>query len=313
MRVKKDTAIYLILLLVPLFWGGAFGSTKHVLSELPPLTTSAARFLLAGILLAAWLTIRREWNFAAIKENWLGLTGLGLTGVLAYNYFFAVGLQYTSAITAALVIVINPVITAIVAVTVLGEKWSARLGLGIILSLAGVLTVITQGNWAALAGLSLNYGECLLFGAVAGWSTYTLLGKVVMKKVGALLATTVSTLIGAVFLVIISLQEAAWQRLPGLSGQVMAELVYLAVFATVVAFILFNVGISRIGASKASAYINLMPVNAMLIAWAVYGETVTAMHLAGMVLVVTGVALTTRAPGAKADESGKEGPALSCE
>ncbi len=312
MRLNKAATIYFILLLVPLFWGGAFGATKHVLSELPPLTASAVRFLLAGLLLAGWLTIRREWDWAAIKENWLGLTGLGLSGVLGYNYFFAVGLQYTSAITGALVVVINPVTTAIIAVLFLGEKWSVRLGLGIVISLVGVLTVITRGNYAALAALSLNYGECLLFGAVASWSTYTLLGKVVMKKVGASLATTVSTLIGTVFLMLISLGEAGWGRLPQVSGQVMAELVYLAVFATVVAFILFNVGISRIGASKASAYINLMPVNAMLIAWAVYGETVTAMHLAGMVLVVTGVALTTRAPAAGPDSKGKEAPAVSC-
>ena len=109
MRLNNAATIYFVLLLVPLFWGGAFGATKHVLSELPPLTASAVRFLLAGLLLAGWLTIRREWEWAAIKENWLGLTGLGLSGVLGYNYFFAVGLQYTSAITGALVVVINPV------------------------------------------------------------------------------------------------------------------------------------------------------------------------------------------------------------
>ncbi|HWR07286.1 DMT family transporter [Sporomusa sp.] len=313
MKLTKDSAIYFIMLLVPLFWGGAFGSTKHVLSELPPLTTSAVRFLLAGLLLGGWLAIRREWDFKVIKENWLGLTGLGLSGVLAYNYFFAVGLQYTSAITGALVIVINPVTTAIVAVVFLGERWSLRLGLGIVASLAGVLTVITQGNFASLAGMSLNYGEMLLFGAVASWTTYTSLGKVVMKSVNPALATTVSTLIGAVLLVLISLSEGAWHTLPRLSGQVMVELVYLAVFATVVAFIMFNIGIKRIGASKASAYINLMPVNAMLIAWAIYGETITLMHLAGMVLVVTGVCLTTLAPTASAAGKTKEDPLELCE
>jgi drug/metabolite transporter (DMT)-like permease len=313
MKITKESSIYFIMLLVPLFWGGAFGSTKHVLSELPPLTTSAVRFLLAGLLLGGWLAIRREWDFKVIKENWLGLTGLGLSGVLAYNYFFAVGLQYTSAITGALVIVINPVTTAIVAVVFLGEKWSLRLGLGIVASLAGVLTVITQGNFASLAGMSLNYGEMLLFGAVASWTTYTSLGKVVMKRVNPALATTVSTLIGAVLLVLISLSEGAWHTLPGLSGQVMLELVYLAVFATVVAFIMFNIGIKRIGASKASAYINLMPVNAILIAWAIYGETITLMHLAGMVLVMTGVCLTTLAPTAGATGKTKEGPLELCE
>ncbi|QDR82162.1 DMT family transporter [Sporomusa termitida] len=310
MKLTQGASIYFIMLMVPLFWGGAFGSTKHVLSELPPLTASAVRFLLAGLLLGGWLAIRREWDVKVIRENWLGLTGLGLSGVLAYNYFFAVGLQYTSAITGALVIVINPVTTALVAVLFLGEKWSWRLGLGIAASLAGVLAVITQGSLASLTSLALNYGEVLLFGAVASWTTYTSLGKVVMKQVKPALATTVSTLIGAGLLALISLSEGAWHTLPRLSGQVMAELAYLAVFATVAAFIIFNIGIARIGASKASAYINLMPVNAILIAWAVYGETMTFMHLAGMVLVVTGVCLTTLAP---AGPKAKAGPLGVCE
>ncbi|MGL5512443.1 MAG: EamA family transporter, partial [Sporomusa sp.] len=70
-------------MLVPLFWGGAFATTKHVLSELPLLTALSVRFVLAGLLLGAWLSVRREWDFQVIKENWLSLTGLGLSGVLA--------------------------------------------------------------------------------------------------------------------------------------------------------------------------------------------------------------------------------------
>jgi len=309
----KSSAIYFILLLVPLFWGGAFATTKHVLSELPPLTTSTVRFVLAGLLLGIWLSVRGEWDFQAIKENWLGLTGLGLSGVVAYNCFFAVGVQYTAAATAALVVAINPVTTAVIAVLFLGEKWSGRLTLGIILSLVGVLIVLTKGNLATFAGLSLNYGEMLLFGAAVSWTTYTSLGKIVMKSVSPTLATTVSTIIGSILFVLISFNEWAWHTLPRLSGQVMTELVYLAVFPTVIAFILFNMGIRRIGASKASAYINLMPVSATLIAWAVYGETITLMHLVGMVLVITGLCLTMMAPAAVPAAKIKAGRRELCE
>ncbi|BBB92703.1 MAG TPA: DMT family transporter [Methylomusa anaerophila] len=296
---KANFGIYFIMLLVPLFWGGAFGSTKHVLTELPPLTASAVRFLIAGLLMALWVVVRKDWDWAIVKHNWLGLLGLGLTGVFGYNVFFAMGLQYTSAINGALVIVINPVTTALISVLFLGEAWSLRLGLGVGLSLAGVLTVITKGNFGVLANMSFNYGEILLLGAVASWTAYTTLGKMVMRNIGAVPATAVSTLMGAILLIISSFMENAWRNMPNLSFQVVAELLYLAVFSTVVAFILFNIGIRRLGASKASAYINLMPVNALLIAAAVYGETVTIMHIIGMVLVISGVLLTTTASGAK--------------
>ena len=292
----KRFGIYFLMLLVPMFWGSAFGITKHVLGELPPLTISAIRFLSAGLLMAAWAAWRGEWDAKPLRTNWLGLTILGASGVLGYNFFFATGMQYTSAINGALVIVINPVGTALISVLFLGERGSRRLLMGVLLSMAGVLTVITRGDWTALQKLSFNHGEILLLGAVASWILYTTLIKVVMRKVKPLMATTLSTLLGAVMLGMASLSESGWAKLAAVSLQTKFELVYLAIFPSFFAFLLFNLGVKEIGASKASAYINLMPVNAVLIAALFYGESVTAVQLAGMTLVMSGVLLTTRAP-----------------
>lgn len=295
-HIFSGPMIYIVLLLTPLFWGGAFGATRHVVTELPPLTASALRFLLASLIMVPWLISRGEWDWHEIRNHWLGLAALGATGVFAYNFFFATGLQYTTAINGALVVVVNPVITAAIAVFFMGERWSSRLGVGVLLSLTGVFTVISQGNLFQLFKNPPGKGELLMVGAMVSWSAYTLVGKLVMRRLHPLLATTVSTLLGAVFLLGASFFEKGWQKVPYISFQVFLELLYLAIFATVLAFILYNIGIRRIGASKASAYINLMPVNAVLIAWALYGETVTIMHLLGMALVISGVILTTRAP-----------------
>lgn len=286
---------YLLLLLVPLFWGGAFGSTKHVLTELPPLTTSAVRFLLAGLIMALWVYWRKEWNWRPVKRHWLTLTGLGLTGVFLYNYFFATGLQYTSAITGALVIVVNPVFTACAAILFFGEAWHWRIGLGVLLSLLGVFLVITQGNLALLTSRPIGIGEAYLFGAVASWVIYTLLAKKLMREMNASLATAASTLIGALLLLIAAAAvDSKWENLCLLSTQTTVEMIYLAIFPTFVAFILYNWGIQRVGATKTSAYINLMPVNALWIAAVFYGETVTLQHLMGMALTLSGVIITTQ-------------------
>jgi drug/metabolite transporter (DMT)-like permease len=296
--------MYLLMLLVPLFWGGAFGSTKHVLTELPPLTVAAIRFLCAGLLMSLWTVWRKEWEWDVISQSWLGLLGLGAVGIFGYNAFFNIGMQYTSAISGALVVVINPVTTSLVAVLFLGEKWSARQGLGALLSLIGVLTVITRGDLSALLSLSLNKGEVILLGAVATWTLYTSLAKIVMRHISPIMATAVSMVTGGLMLFAASLSENGWEKLPGLSFQVMAELFYLAIFASFIAFLLFNMGVREIGAGKASAYINLMPVNAVLIAALLYGETVTWTHGLGMCFVMSGVYLTTRSTmrSAKADE-----------
>lgn len=289
----KSTNIYLIMLLVPLFWGGAFGATKHVVTEIPPLTASALRFFLAGLLMTAWVAGRGGWDWAPLRRRWGGLLLLAVTGVFIYNVFFAVGLKYTSAINAALVIVVNPITTAIVAVTLLGEPWSWRLVAGVALAFLGVLTTITKGSLAAFAALSFSGGDLLMVGGVLSWSAYTCIGKIVMKDVPPLLATSASTLAGSILLLAASIVEDGWARLPAAGGQTLAEMAYLVVFPTVVAFFLFNTGIKRIGASRASAYINLMPVNAIWIAAVFYGETVTAAHLAGAALIISGLLLIT--------------------
>jgi len=285
--------IYVVMLLVPLFWGGAFATTKHVVSELPPLTAAALRFGLAGLLMAGWLVARGGWDWPLIRRRWLGLTALAVTGIFLYNIFFSIAMQYTSAINGALVVVVNPVTTALVAVTLLGEAWSWRLGAGLALSFVGVLITITQGSVTVLTSMAFNYGDLLLVGGVISWTTYTSLGKIVMREVPAMLATTVSTLIGSLLLAIASLPEHGWHKVTSMSSQTAAEMVYLILFATIAAYVLFNLGIRQIGASRASAYINLMPPNAIWIAAVLYGEKVTLIHLFGAALIVSGVLLIT--------------------
>jgi drug/metabolite transporter (DMT)-like permease len=158
----------------------------------------------------------------------------------------------------------------------------------------GVLIVITRGDFSILQSLSLNKGDLMLLGAVLTWTTYAILAKVVMRQISPMLATAVSMLGGSLMLLLASLPEHGWAKLPGVSMQVMVELVYLAVFASFIAFLIFNTGVREIGASKASAYINLMPVCAVLIAALFYGEPVTLVHGAGMLCVMSGVLLTTR-------------------
>ncbi len=285
--------VYLVMLLVPLFWGGAFGATKHVVTEIPPLAAAACRFFLAGVIMTAWVALRGGWDWSPVRRRWPGLLILAATGVFLYNIFFTVGMKYTTAINAALVISVNPVTTALVAATLLGEAWNWRLVAGFILSFLGVVATITKGSLAVLAALSFSYGDLLMVGGVVSWTVYTSVAKLVVKDVPPLLATSVSTLAGSVMLLAASLIEGGWARLPAASAQTALEMAYLIIFPTVLAFFLFNTGIKRIGASRASAYINLTPINAIWIAALFYGEQVTFAHMSGAVLIISGLLLIT--------------------
>ena len=295
MGKQSLTKTYIILLLVPLFWGGAFGTTKHILSELGPLTTSVLRFMIAGFIMIAWSAWRGQLVWASIKRNFFGLLALGATGVFSYNYFFATGLQYTSAITAALIIVINPVFTTCIASFFMGEAWNWRTIVGVVISLLGVSLVISKGDLSVLTHMSIGIGELYLFGSVASWVAYTLIVKKVTRTMENGAMTSVSTMMGAMMLLLISIiKEEQWSSVMHVSNQTMIEIVYLAVCSTVFAFLIFNWGIQRIGATKASAYINLTPINAALIAVFLYGEKISTYHLIGMAVTIAGVLITTR-------------------
>ena len=153
---RERLGIYFLMLLAPLFWGGAFSTTKHLLTELPPLTVAAFRFLVAGLMMGGWIWWRGGWDWQAIRDSWRGLLLLAGAGIFGYNALFNIGMQYTSAINGALVIVINPVTTSLVAVLFFGEKWSKRQGMGVLLSIIGVMIVITRGDYEVLRSLALN-------------------------------------------------------------------------------------------------------------------------------------------------------------
>lgn len=292
----RNRSFYFVLLLVPLFWGGAFGAGKHVVMEIPPYTTAAIRYGIASLCLAVWLSAVRGWDWRLMKQRWLGLLLLSLLGIVAYNCFFYVGLQYTTATNGALISATHPVFTAIMASIFLGEVWSIWLAWGTLLSLAGVLLVISGGSWESLRSFSFNPGDLWLFCSVASWVTYGIVGKIVMKGIPPLLVTTVTTIVGTMPLFALVWWEGGWPSLSQLSGQIFVELLYMGVFASVIAMVLWNEGISRIGASKTSAYMNLVPINAMWIAALFYGESIHWAQLVGMFLVIAGVILTSRSP-----------------
>lgn len=283
-------------MVLPVIWGGAPGATKHALSELQPLTLSAIRFLIAGIILNGWVLSKKYLDWNDIQKNWIILTSLGIFGGFAYNYLFTMGLQFTTSANGALIIAISPVMTALASVLLLEEKWSYQLGFGILISFFGVLIVISQGELENIVNLSLNIGDLMMVGCIICFTVYNLLLKVVMRDMKPIIVTAISTLFGSILLAISSLSENAWEKNINLSMQVTVEILYLAIIVTVVGSIIYNIGIHQVGASKASAFTNLVPVFALFISWFVYGEHITVIHILGSVLVVFGVIFTTFAP-----------------
>ncbi|MED3729665.1 DMT family transporter, partial [Priestia filamentosa] len=141
-KSKQKAGIYFLMLLVPLFWGGAFGAAKHVITEISPITAATLQFGPAGLILLLVVTMRSQWKIDVLKKQWFGLLMMALTGILGYNAFFFVALGHTSAINGSLIMATTPVFVTFGAALFLNETWNGRLGIGLLLSLIGVFLVI---------------------------------------------------------------------------------------------------------------------------------------------------------------------------
>ncbi|MEC5424606.1 DMT family transporter [Virgibacillus sp. C22-A2] len=294
MKSEQSSAIYFWLLLVPLFWGGAFVAAEHVITEVPPITAAAFRFGTAGLLLLIFVLLKGNLDVKAIKKQWIPILLMAITGILGYNAFFFIALDITSAINGSLIVATTPVLLTCGAVLFLGEVWNKQLGLGLVLSLLGVIIVISEGSLETIMRMEFNKGDLLFLGGLICWVIHGLLGKIAMRDVSPLVTTTFTSLFGGFFLVIASLFfEKGWGNIPYMSTQAWAEMLFMIICSSVIGFILWNHGIKQIGASKSGIYMNLVPINTALLAVVFYGSSITFTQIIGMIMVITGVYFVT--------------------
>ncbi len=288
---------YLKLLLMAVFWGGTFISGRALAGHITAFPAAFLRFTIASLVLTL-LTLRIHRGWPRVRPGqWPALLLLGLSGVFAYNAFFFKGLELISAGRAAVIIANNPVLIAMFAAMLLGEKLnSVKVG-GILLSVFGAIVVITHGHPARVLDEGLGRGEWYIFGCVASWVVYTLVGRVALRGMTPLVAVTYSALIGTVMLLPAALHDGLLAQLSGYPPVVWFNVAYLGLCGTVLAFIWYYEGIQTLGSTRAGQFINFVPASAVILAAWLLDEPLTKALLVGLALVSGGVYLTNRREG----------------
>lgn len=285
---------YVKLLLTALFWGGTFIAGRVVVRHVGPYSASFMRFAIAGILLAAIAWRTEGGNMRLARHQALPVLVLGLSGVFGYNIFFLKGLKLIEAGRASMIIANNPIFIALFSAWLFREKLTPVRLAGILTSITGAVVVISRGHPASLFRGGIGPGELLLFGCVACWVTFSLVGKVLMGSLRPLPSVTWSVLVGALALAGPAWSEGLPSRIGGFTAVDWLCLGFLGVFGTVLGFVWFYQGIQRLGALRAGLFINFVPVCGVLLAFLLLGEPLTASLLAGAALVTLGVYLTNR-------------------
>lgn len=284
----KLARYYVFLVLANLFWSGNFIVGHFVAGRISPVQLTLIRWAMAAVLLtvAAALIERprlrdalREWSMHIV------LSGLGL---IAYCLFSYQALAHTTALNAALVGSINPAVIAVLAVVIARERMRPTGVMGLVISLVGVLLVLTNGQLLDVFAIEYDVGELYMLGAIAAWTGYTILGRRIATA--PITATAIQSVIAAIVLAPVALVAG---------GEITLEpvgwwgVVYIGIFPSVLSFVMWNMSVKKVGAGKAGVYINLMPVFTALLGLA-FGLPITGVQIVGGALVILGVYFTSR-------------------
>ena len=296
---SKDISVYVRLALVAVAWGGTFIAGRS-LAGVAPMFSACLRFVLASAALSLFLLLSGIGFRRVNVRQAIVVTLLGFCGIFSYSFFFFSGLQYISASRAALIVALNPAVMTLIAYLFYRERVTALKVLGIVLCFCGVALVVGGGEAQGAAGARGWLGEALIGGCVLSWSAYSVFCKTVVRQLGPLHTVTYSIYAGTVMLVGYAAatgvlrMDAVWR----FSMAEITSLFYLGVIGSAVAYIWYYEGIKQIGVARASVFIALNPLSAVLFGAAMLGEQLTLATLLGGVLIIGGIVVENRQSGA---------------
>ncbi|HYK74947.1 MAG TPA: DMT family transporter [Pseudoneobacillus sp.] len=292
---KKLLLTYGMLILATATWGSAFIAGKFAVQSFEPATVAFLRFFGAAILLFPLMWIMEKNRKKPSLKDYGLFAVLGLTGIALYNICFFVATKHAPVIKSSLFIASNPVLIVLLSGLFLKEKITRNHIIGMVIALVGVTFIITDGNLLSLFQFGFEPIDFVLLGAVISWALYSVVGKVVLKKYSSVESTTYAVAFGTLFLLPFASAETSWQEIQQASLTTWMAIAHMSIFVTVVSFVLYYNGIKEIGAAKASIFINVMPVSAVLMATIFLGETFTLAHGIGAAFVLSGVYIGTNA------------------
>jgi O-acetylserine/cysteine efflux transporter len=292
-----------LLVLMVVIWGANYSVIKRCFVEIPPLAFNALRLILASaVFLAAIQWARRRARASAgdvssivytpnpvtRRDRWV-LVGLGLVGHCAYQLCFVGGVALTSVSNGALIIGATPVVVATASAALGRERLGWLHWLGAAISMLGIYVVV--GHGASFGGTSLR-GDVLVMMSVGCWAAYTLGASHLIARHSPLYVTGTTMAIGTVPYALIAIPQLIGLDWAAIHWWVWLALVFSALLALCVAYLIWYTAVQRIGPARTSAYSNVVPIVAMTVAAVWLGEPISAMKALGAVAILGGVFFT---------------------
>ncbi|TCS36286.1 threonine/homoserine efflux transporter RhtA [Paucimonas lemoignei] len=283
----KQAGIYVKLVLTTACWAAVFHAGKYAVAYVTPLYASAWRFLLAALVLIPLIAVMEGWSVDALRRNAFGLLVMSAIGVFGFNVSMFYGLQHTSAVNGALIMAFSPVLTAAFSAMINREPLARHQWIGLSFGLVGIIVVVSKGSLHTLATLSLSLGDLLILIAAICWAIYPVIPKRFVKGMSTLQITGSTIAGGASLLAFFAIQTTPTFFVAP-SWPIALSIVFMGLFGSALAYLWWNQGIQRLGATTVAGFLNLVPLFTTLIGVAL-GQPVSLAQLCGAALVIVGV------------------------
>jgi drug/metabolite transporter (DMT)-like permease len=291
---SRGASPYLLLTLAPFFWACNWIVGRGFHEDIPPMAMTFFRWLFAVLILApfAWRHVVSDWP--RMRASWRVLAFLGAVGVGTHTALAYLGLNYTTATNGVILNSFIPVMIVAMSWLFLRERLAPLQVAGIAVSLAGVFTILSDGSLATLVAFRLNGGDLLIILSMAMWSVYTIALRWRPEGLNVMSFLLVLAVVGDLCVLPFWLAELYAGHAPRWSWQFLGAMLAVALFSSVLAYLFWNRGVAEVGANVAGLFVHLMPVFGVVLAWLFLGERLAPFHVAGIVLILTGIWITSR-------------------
>lgn len=290
MHFSKKSLVEFSLFVVAIIWALNFSVVKYSLAEIDPLSFNGLRFIFAAAIIWIVLFYRRQ-LFSIPKKDWLPLIGMGLLGNLIYQGLFIIGIDYTYAANAAVMLGTIPIWVALISHCFNLEQMNIFKTLGVIAAFAGIIFIIGGGNDPFSFGSDTFLGDIIIIGAAIVWGGYTILSKSFLTRYTPIQFSAIMATIGAIVLFLIGLPSIIQLKWSQISAAAYGGVVYSGLLSIGVAYLIWNYGLQTVGAVHTATYQNLVPVMGLFFGIILLNEQLTFLQYTGSALVIAGIVL----------------------
>ncbi len=272
--------------------GTSVVASKIVVDTMPIYSASTLRFLIAAIILLA-ITARSGGIPRCPTRVHLILAAQAAVGLVLFNVLLLLGLDLTTAIASGIITSLTPALVALLSLP-LGDRLRPVGWVGVSLAVAGVVVVNIFGTDEAMSASRPLLGAALVFLAVVGEALYAVLGKIATGSVKPVPMATLVTVYGLILFLPLAAIDIRDFHVTAVPTRGWVAIVYLAAIVTVVAFALWFYGLQHVSASTAGAFTGMIPVGTIVASALFLDEPVRRLHVAGIAVVMLGIALVTQ-------------------